>query len=173
MVACPDQGPSRAPRAATEAACVSTWLGEVVAAREGLWLEASREPQGYAGLTLVRATFVGLQPTVIASRASPPLLEQSSFKESWTRVARQSNVCLTLRPIFTFNNISLGRQLYAHGAAALRQRARQLAGLRGSSLRGSSLRFVAKQQSLRYPGNRQRLAKQRCDRNICLKPAQP
>ena len=36
---------------------------------------------------------VGLQPTVIASRASPPLLEQSSsiqrFKESWTRVARQ------------------------------------------------------------------------------------
>ena len=37
--------------------------------------------------------WISLQHTVIASRASPPLLEQSSstirFEESWTRVARQ------------------------------------------------------------------------------------
>ena len=48
--------------------------------------------------------FVGLQPTVIAPRASPPLLEQSSstiqriqrFKESWTRVARQYSLRMTV-----------------------------------------------------------------------------
>ena len=59
---------------------------------QSCWLDKIRGDLGP-----VRMVFVGLQPTVIASRASPPLLEQSSsrFKESWTRVARQYGIhCL-------------------------------------------------------------------------------
>ena len=91
-------------------------------AREGLWLElvrrvhppsrtlprapaaAASHATNEAGLTTPdkleqapalghSSTLVGLQPTVIASRAPHLLLEQSvmRFKESWTCIARQFN----------------------------------------------------------------------------------
>ena len=69
------------------AARASTWLGEEMGHNVKHYCltllgpaAAKRQPSG------APATFVGLQPTVIASRASPPLLEQSSrFKDSKNR----------------------------------------------------------------------------------------
>ena len=82
--------------------------------------------------------------------------------------------CLTLRPIFTFNQISLKivplwggssrAARFARGAAALRQRARQRPPLWGGSSRAA--RFARGAAALRQRA-RQRLAKRVCV-SVCL-----
>ena len=94
---------------AARARLQSTSGGRARRARRAL-VRATSHPKGAS--KMLRATgharfraglhvyLVGLQPTVIASCASPPLLEQSSrFKESWTRVARQSPVKWNHMPV--------------------------------------------------------------------------
>ena len=67
------------------------WGGSCRAARYARGASALRRGRGPNNVIWQSGSpLVGLQPTVIASRAPHPLLEQSvRFKESWTCVARQ------------------------------------------------------------------------------------